>query len=48
MQKSCKRAFVIGLDGAMGWTMREASTPHIDTILSEGDQLRVEISYCIR
>ena len=36
MQGKCKRAFVIGLDGAIGWSVREAETPNIDAILSEG------------
>lgn len=27
---------MIGLDGAIGWAVREASTPHIDALLSEG------------
>ena len=36
MQGECKRAFVIGLDGAIGWAVRETETPNIDMILSEG------------
>ena len=36
MQGKCKRVFVIGLDGAIGWAVREAETPHIDALLSEG------------
>jgi len=36
MQRKCKRAFVIGLDGAIGWTVREAETPNIDALLNEG------------
>jgi len=36
MQGKCKRVFVIGLDGAIGWAVREADTPNIDAILDEG------------
>lgn len=36
MQGKCKRAFVIGLDGAIGWAVRKADTPNINAILSEG------------
>jgi len=36
MQGKCKRAFVIGLDGAAGWAVKAAATPHIDEFLSEG------------
>ncbi len=36
MSRTCERAFVIGLDGAMGRAMRKARTPHIDALLSEG------------
>jgi len=36
MQETCRRAFVIGLDGAMGRSVREASTPNIDAILADG------------
>jgi predicted AlkP superfamily pyrophosphatase or phosphodiesterase len=36
MQKRCERAFVIGLDGAGGGAVREAQTPQIDRLLSEG------------
>jgi hypothetical protein len=36
MAGKCKRAFVIGLDGAIGGSVREAATPNIDEILSEG------------
>ena len=32
----CKRAFVIGLDGAIGWSVNEAHTPNIDALISEG------------
>jgi hypothetical protein len=38
MEKTCDRAFIIGLDGAMGRAVREAPTPHIDQILAEGVQ----------
>jgi hypothetical protein len=31
-----RRVFVIGLDGAIGWAVREAHTPNIDAVLSEG------------
>ena len=33
---ACKRAFVIGLDGAIGWAVRKAPTPNIDAVLAEG------------
>jgi len=33
---SCRRAFVIGLDGAIGWAVREADTPCIDEVLRRG------------
>jgi len=36
MAGKCRRAFVIGLDGAIGGSVREAQTPNIDEILSEG------------
>jgi predicted AlkP superfamily pyrophosphatase or phosphodiesterase len=36
MQEKCKRAFVIGLDGAIGWAVRQAETPNIDALLSAG------------
>lgn len=36
MQKTCKRAFIIGLDGAIGWVVREAPTPCMDVVLAEG------------
>ena len=32
----CRRAFIIGLDGAMGSAMRRADTPHLDRLLAEG------------
>jgi hypothetical protein len=38
MAVKCDRAFVIGLDGAMGRAVQEAPTPHIDQLLSEGIQ----------
>jgi len=36
MAGKCKRAFVIGLDGAIGGSVREAATSNIDEILCEG------------
>ena len=36
MPKRCKRAFVIGLDGAIGGAVREAHTPHMDAVFAEG------------
>ena len=36
MARNCRSAFVIGLDGAIGGSVREAATPNIDEILSEG------------
>ena len=34
--KVTRRVFVIGLDGASGWAVREAYTPNIDELLKEG------------
>jgi hypothetical protein len=36
MATRCNRAFVIGLDGAMGSAVHEAPTPEIDQMLAEG------------
>ncbi|MBD3181441.1 sulfatase-like hydrolase/transferase [Candidatus Poribacteria bacterium] len=36
MQALCKRVFVIGLDGAVGKSVREADTPNVDRIASQG------------
>lgn len=36
MKETCKRVFVIGLDGAMGEAVRKASTPNIDSVIAKG------------
>lgn len=36
MQGKSKRAFIIGLDGAMGRLVREAATPHMDELFADG------------
>ena len=36
MPTTCKRVFVIGLDGAMGRAVQQAETPHIDAFLAGG------------
>jgi len=36
MKEACERVFVIGLDGAIGRTVREAETPNIDELLGDG------------
>ncbi len=36
MSEQCKRAFIIGLDGARGGAVHQASTPNIDSALSDG------------
>ncbi len=35
-QDGCKRTFIFGLDGAIGCSVREAHTPNIDTLISQG------------
>ena len=32
----CKRVFIIGLDGALGGTVRDADTPRIDAVIADG------------
>lgn len=36
MAERCKHVFIIGLDGAIGGSVRDADTPHIDAALAEG------------
>ncbi len=36
MNQTCRRAFIIGIDGAIGWSVRKAKTPNIDRILADG------------
>lgn len=36
MGSTCKRAFIIGIDGAIGSAVRRASTPRIDDLLGQG------------
>ena len=35
-ETGCTRAFIIGLDGALGRSVREAHTPNIDALFSDG------------
>ena len=36
MKNLCQRVFVLGLDGAIGESVREAETPHLDALWAEG------------
>jgi arylsulfatase A-like enzyme len=36
MSARCARAFIIGLDGAIGWAVAAAATPHLDALFTRG------------